>query len=313
MNQIKGVMAFVASAAELSFTGAARTLDVSPQAVAGSISRLESDMGVRLFNRTTRSISLTDEGQAFLSRVAPTLAEFNDAIASARDTSASPRGVLRITTATAFGRRYLLPQIPLFHSRYPAVRLDISMSDQKVDLIRDGFDVAIRGGKLADSSLITRRVCALTMAYVASPAYLKKWGTPKTPDELADHQIIALKFTSGASVAWEFRVRGKSVVFEPKQPTLTLSDTDLVGDAAVSGMGIARMALHFAWPHLQAGKLKLILMPFNDPSAREMVIHYPHREHVAPRVKAFVEFMLGALAREPSLQATLKDVAIYAA
>lgn len=270
-------------------------------------------MGVRLFNRTTRSISLTDEGQAFLSRVAPPLAEFNDAIASARDASASPNGVLRVTTAAAFGRRYLLPQIPVFHQRFPGVRLDISMTDQKVDLVRDGFDVAIRGGKLADSSLITRRVCALTMVYVASPAYLEKWSKPKAPAELAEHEIIALKFTSGASVAWEFRVRGKSVLFEPKQPTLTLSDTDLVGDAAVAGMGIARMALHFAWHHLQVGKLKLVLMPFNDPSAREMVIHYPHREHVAPRVKVFVEFMLEALAREPSLQATLKDAAIYTA
>lgn len=313
MNEVKGVMAFVASATEMSFTRAARTLDVSPQAVAGSVARLESAMRVRLFNRTTRSISLTDEGQAFLSRIAPTLAEFNDAIASARDTSASPVGVLRVTTATAFGRRYLLPQIASFHQRYPGVRLDISMSDQKADLIRDGFDVAIRGGKLADSSLITRRVCALTMVYVASPAYLEKWGTPKKPDDLAQHQIVALKFASGASVGWEFKVRGKSVLFEPKHPSLTLSDTDLVGDAAVAGMGIARMALHFAWPHLQAGTLKLVLAPYNDPSAREMVIHYPHREHVAPRVKAFVDFMLQALAHEPSLQATLKDVAMYTA
>ncbi len=313
MNQVKGVMAFVASATELSFTGAARTLDVSPQAIAASIARLESAMGVRLFNRTTRSISLTDEGQAFLSRVAPPLAEFNDAIASVRDTSAAPSGVLRVTTAAAFGRRYLLPQIPLFHDRFPAVRLDVSMSDQKVDLIRDGLDVAIRGGKLVDSSLITRRVCALTMVYVASPAYLKRWGVPKTPDDLANHQTVALKFAFGASVAWEFRVRGKSVLFEPKSPTLTLSDTDLVGDAAVAGMGVARMALHFAWPHLQAGKLKLILMPFNDPSTREMVIHYPHREHVASRVKVFVDFMLAALTREPSLNAKLNDAKVYEA
>lgn len=313
MNQVKGVLAFVAAANELSFTAAARTLDVSPQAVAGSIARLEAVLGVRLFNRTTRSLSLTDEGQTFFARVAPTLAEFQDAIAATRDASAAPSGVLRLTTGAAFGRHYLLPLIAAFHTRCPGVRLDISMNDNKVDLIRDGFDVAIRGGTIADSSLITRRVCALAMVCVASPAYLQKFGAPKVPEDLANHQIISLRFLSGLIAAWDFRVRGKAVTFEFKQSTLTLSDTGLVGDAAIAGMGITRMALHFAWPHLQASRLKLVLMPFNDPGAREMVIHYPHREHVAPRVKAFVEFMLASLKDEPSLRATLKEAAVYAA
>ena len=311
MNQVKGVLAFVAAANELSFTAASRTLDVSPQAVAGSIARLEATLGVRLFNRTTRSLSLTDEGQAFFARVAPTLAEFQDAIATTRDTSAAPSGVLRVTTGAAFGRHYLVPLIPAFHQQYPGVRLDVSMNDNKVDLIRDGFDVAIRGGTIADSSLITRHVCALAMVYVASPAYLKKFGAPKAPEDLANHQIISLRFLSGAIASWDFRVRGKAVAFEPKEPTLTLSDTGMVADAAIAGLGITRMALHFAWPYLQSGRLKLVLMPFNDPGAREMVIHYPHREHVAPRVKAFVEFMLAALRHEPSLHATLKDAAPY--
>jgi DNA-binding transcriptional LysR family regulator len=313
MNEVRGILAFVAAANELSFTAAARTLDVSPQAVAGIIARLETTLGVRLFNRTTRSLSLTDEGQAFFARVAPTLAEFQDAIASARDTSAAPGGVLRVTTGAAFGRHYVVPLIPAFQRQYPGVRLEISMNDNMVDLIRDGFDVAIRGGTIADSSLITRRVCTLAMVYVASPAYLKKFGTPKTPEDLANHQIIALRFLSGAISQWDFRLRGKAVAFEATQPTLTLSDTGMVGDAAVAGMGVTRMALHFAWPHLQAGRLKLVLMPYNDPGAREMVIHYPHREHVAPRVKAFVDFMLASLEDEPSLHATLKDAAPYAA
>ena len=313
MNHAKGVLAFVAAAKELSFTTAARTLDVSPQAVAGSIARLEATLGVRLFNRTTRSLSLTDEGQAFFARMAPMLAEFQDAIASTRDTSAAPNGVLRVTTGAAFGRHYLMPLIPAFHKQYPGVRLDVSMNDNKVDLIRDGFDVAIRGGTIADSSLITRHVCALAMVYVASPAYLKKFGAPKAPEDLANHQIISLRFLSGAISSWDFRVRGKAVTFDPKQSTLTLSDTGLVGDAALAGMGVARMALHFAWPHLKAARLKLVLMPFNDPGAREMVIHYPHRQHVAPRVKAFVDFMLASLKEEPSLNATLKDASVYAA
>jgi DNA-binding transcriptional LysR family regulator len=313
MDQIKGVLAFVAAASEQSFTAAARTLDVSPQAVAGSIARLETGLSVRLFNRTTRSLSLTDEGQVFFARIAPTLAEFQDAIAATRDSSATPSGVLRVTTGAAFGRHYLMPLLPAFHKQYPSVRLDISMNDNKVDLIADGFDVAIRGGTIADSSLITRRVCSLAMVCVASPAYLKKFGPPATPEALTDHKIIALRFLSGAMAAWDFRVRSKAVSFEPKAPALTLSDTAVLADAAIAGMGIARMALHFAWPHLVAGRLKLVLHGFNDPGAREMVIHYPHRAHVAPRVKAFVDFMLVALQREPSLRATLKDAAPYVA
>lgn len=312
MDQIKGVFAFVVAANELSFTAAARTLDVSPQAVAGSIARLETALGVRLFNRTTRSLSLTDEGQAFFTRVSPTLAEFQDAISSTRDSSAAPSGVLRVTTGAAFGRHYLLPLLPAFRKQYPGVRLDISMSDNKTDLIREGFDVAIRGGTIADSSLITRRVCALSMVCVASPAYLKKFGIPKAPDDLTNHQIISLRFISGAISSWDFRVRGKAMTFEPKQSVVTLSDTGLVGDAAIAGMGITRIALHFAWPHLLAGRLKIVLLPFNDPGVREMVIHYPHREHVAPRVKAFVEFMLLTLKADSSLHATLRDAAVYA-
>ena len=112
---------------------------------------------------------------------------------------------------------------------------------------------------------------------------------------------------------WDIRVRGKAVAFEPKQPTVTLSDTGLVGDAAVVGLGITRMALHVAWPHLQAGRLKLVLMPFNDPGAREMVIHYPHRERVARRMKAFIDFILASLKDEPTLHAALEDAPIYGA
>jgi DNA-binding transcriptional LysR family regulator len=313
MDQIKGVLAFVAAANERSFTAASRALDVSPQAVAAGIARLETALDVRLFNRTTRSLSLTDEGHALFTRIAPTLAEFQDAIASTRDSSATPSGVLRVTTGAAFGRCYLLPLLSTFHKHYPGVRLDISMNDNKVDLIREGFDVAIRGGSIADSSLITRRVCSLSMVYVASPSYLKKFGVPETPEDLANHQIISLRFLSGALSTWDFRVRGKAVTFEPKQSNLTLSDTALVGEAAVAGMGITRMALHFAWPHLMAGRLKVVLQPFNDPGSREMVIHYPHRSHVAPRVKAFVEFVLPALQRAPSLRATVKEASRFLA
>lgn len=312
MEHLRGTLAFVTAAKYGSFTLAARALDLSPQAVATSIARLETALGARLFNRTTRSIALTEEGHAFLTRAEIGLAALEDAAQSVRDKEKSPAGVVRVTAGAAFGRRYLIPILPGFQKRFPDVRLDVSFDDRKVDLVRDGFDVAMRGGSIADSSLITRRICALSSVTIASPAYLKKYGVPRVPDDLHAHRIIMLRFASGLSMPWEFRVKGKLLTFDAAAPTLTLSDTELVVDAAAAGMGITRAALHFAWPHLVAGRLKVVLNAFNEPGAREIVIHYPHREHVAPRIKAFVDYALETLQNDPTLVTTPKAAAAFA-
>jgi DNA-binding transcriptional LysR family regulator len=313
MESVRSTLAFVTAAKEGSFTQAARTLDLSPQAVAASIARLEQTLGVRLFNRTTRSIALTEEGQRFLAHAEVGLAMLNDALQSVRDGESAPSGLVRITTGAAFARRYLLTLLPAFNREFPEVRLDINFDDRRADLVRDGYDVAIRGGAIADSSLVTRRVCALHTICVASPAYLRRFGVPRSPDELAQHRIIGLRFASGRAATWDFRVRGKSVQFQPSQPVLTLSDTEAVGDAAAGGIGIARVAMHFAWRHLVSGELKVVLNHCNDAGNREMVLHYPHREFIAPRIRAFVDFMLAALKQEPSLQAPLQSLAQYEA
>jgi len=311
MDHVRGILAFVTAANEGSFTQAARQLDLSPQAVAASIARLEQSLGARLFNRTTRSIALTEEGQRFLARAQTGVAALNDAVQSLRDRSDAPSGLVRVTTGAAFARRYLLRIVPAFSRAYPDVRLDLSFEDRRVDIVREGFDVAIRGGAVADSSLITRRVCALHTICVASPDYLRRHGVPALPEDLAQHRIIALRFASGSSATWDFRLRGKQVQFEPQQPVLTLSDTEAVGDAAAAGLGIARVAMHFAWHYLVAGKLKVVLGHCHDAGNREMVIHYPHREFIAPRIRAFVDFTLAALKDEPSLHATTKSLAQY--
>jgi DNA-binding transcriptional LysR family regulator len=311
MEHLRGTLAFVTAAKQGSFTQAARTLDLSPQAVAASIARLESALDVRLFNRTTRSIALTEEGHAFLSRAELGLAALEDATQSVRDKEKSPAGVVRVTSGAAFGRIYLMPMLAEFRKRYPNVRLDLSFDDRKVDLVRDGYDIAFRGGAIADSSLITRRICALNFVMVASPAYLKKYGIPKTPDDLYQHQIIMLRFATGVSVPWNLRVKGKVVTFDAPSPSLTLSDTAAVGDAAVMGLGITLVSQHFAWPHLQAGRLKAVLHSFNEPGTRELVMHYPHREHVAPRIRAFVEYALETLQSDPTLQTSTKSLAPF--
>jgi DNA-binding transcriptional LysR family regulator len=311
LEHLRGTLAFVTAAKHGSFTQAARTLDLSPQAVAASIARLETALDARLFNRTTRSLSLTEEGHAFLARAEVGIAALEDAAHSVRDKEQTPSGVVRVTSGAAFGRRYLLPTVAGFNARFPKVRLDLSFDDRKVDLVRDGYDVAFRGGAIADSSLITRRICPLNLAMVASPAYLRKFGVPKTPDDLHQHRIILLKFSSGSSMPWSLRVKGKEIAFDVAAPALTLSDTAAVGDAAAMGLGIARVSLHFVWTALQAGQLKVVLNQFNVPGTRELVLHYPHREHLAPRIKAFVNYSLESLQNDPNLQISPKSLAPY--
>jgi DNA-binding transcriptional LysR family regulator len=204
-----------------------------------------------------------------------------------------------------------MPILSGFRKKYPNIRLDLAFDDRKVDLVRDGYDIAFRGGAIADSSLITRRICALNFVMVASPAYLKKYGVPKTPDDLHQHQIIMLRFATGASVSWNLRVKGKVTTFEAPSPSLILSDTAAVGEAAVMGLGITLVSQHFAWPHLQAGRLKVVLNAFSEPGTRELVMHYPHREHVAPRIRAFVDYALETLQNDPTLQTSGKSLAPF--
>jgi DNA-binding transcriptional LysR family regulator len=148
---------------------------------------------------------------------------------------------------------------------------------------------------------------------VASPSYLKKCGVPKTPDDLHRHHIVMLRFASGLTVPWEFKLKGKAFNFETASPSIVISDTEGVGDAAVLGLGIARVSLHFAWPHLQSGRLNIVLNEFNEPGKREMSIQYPHRQHIAPRVKAFVDYAIDRLSRDTTLSATMKDATQFAA
>lgn len=311
MENLRATVAFIAAAKHGSFTRAARALDLSPQAVAASVARLEAALQVRLFNRSTRAIALTEEGTRFFQRAEHGLAILAGAAQSLKDSEQEPSGLVRVSTGAAFGRRYLLPILPEFRQRFPKVQLEVVFDDHKVDLVRDGFDVAIRGGVITDSSLITRTICGLFGVMVASPDYLRRYGVPKTPEHLSAHQIIQLRFASGISVPWTLRVKGKLTSFECEAPALVLSDTETVADAAALGLGIARASLHFAWAHLQAGRLVLVLNSFNDPGTREMVLHYPHRAHLAPRVKAFVDYTMACLKAVTALQATPKSVSQF--
>jgi DNA-binding transcriptional LysR family regulator len=308
MDTIKGVSVFLQTVARGSFSKAADQLGVSPQSVSHTIAQLEVHLGVRLFNRTTRSLVLTDEGQRFQEASQLAMQFFDDAIESVAQGKA-PSGVVRLSVGVGFGRRYVLPELLSFRAKYPEVQVELSFDDRKVDLVREGFDVVVRGGVISDSSLITRRLCDLSSVLVASPAYLKKYGVPKKPADLAQHQVVQMRFLSGISPVWEFKNRQ---VFEPRG-SVVLSDPEAVGDAARLGLGIAQTSVHHAWDWLRSGQLKVVLFKDFVSANREVVMQYPHRTQTAARVKVFVDHMVRAMAANADLQFKSAEVAKFAA
>lgn len=309
LDQVRGLRAFVAAAQRLSFTRAADELGVSPQAVAAAVARLERSLGVRLLNRSTRSMATTPEGARLLPRAADALERLRDAAAAAAHGD-TPAGRVSVSVAVSFARRFVLPELPRLLGRHPALAVELSMEDRRVDVVREGFDVAIRGGAVVDAGLVGRRVAAIRTVLVASPRYLQQAGVPRRPAELAAHRLIGLRFVSGAMQAWTF-VGDDPTRLPPH--ALVVSDPEAVARAAELGLGIGAVGSHHVWPQLRAGRLKVVLADAFRPAAGELSIQYPHREHLAPRVRAVVEHLLAAWAKHPDLQATAAELKRHAA
>lgn len=241
-----------------------------------------------------------------------------DALDAAIDRVAVQRteaaGKVRISSGVAVGHRYVLPLLPLLAARHPKIIPDIVFDDRRVDLVRDGFDIALRGGVLDDSSLISRRVCSLLTVLAASPDYLARHGVPRQPDDLAGHRLIAVRFLTGRTSPWPFRTaRGKLEERIPDQAAVIVSDPEAAVETAASGLGVAQVGVHHAWRYLREGRLKLVLAEHHDAGAREMALQYPHRALVAPRVRATVDLLLQELGKVEALQVRPEDLRAYRA
>src|SRR5687767_4913992 len=185
MKQLQGLLAFVEAATTGSLTAAAERLEVTPAAVSKSLARLEAQLGVRLLNRSTRRLSLTAEGAGFLAKARLALRALDDAVDEVSQAARVPAGRVRISVGIAFGRRWVLPLLPVLTRQHPALSIELDLDNRPVDLVAEGFDIGIRGAVLEDSSLVARRVCRLPVVLVASPAYLKQAGVPVSVDELS--------------------------------------------------------------------------------------------------------------------------------
>ena len=269
-----------------SFVGAARALEMPKSTVSRKVSDLEARLGARLLQRTTRKLNLTDVGHAYYQHAARVVAEIEEAELAVTRMQQTPRGLLRVTAPLNFGE--LAPVIASFLERHPEVRVEMVCTDRVVDLVEEGFDVAIRTGQLADSTLISRSLGGLQSYLVASGAFLEKHGTPQEPRDL--ERFDCLVFGAGAARAsWKLS-RGEQMLSVNVRARLIVNDFDFLEQTVQAGLGIALLPVSRATLHLRAGRLTRVLPQWCSP---ETPVHavYPSTRHLSPKVMAFLEHL----------------------
>jgi LysR family transcriptional regulator, regulator for bpeEF and oprC len=287
-------MSFIKTASFGSFTAAAKQLGITPAAVSKNVQKLEDDLGVRLFQRTTRQLSLTEEGQILFERCREPIDDLDRATAAITDHRNAVAGTLRVSGATTFGRRILAPCLAEFLARYPQLEVEIAIDDRFSDLIAEGYDVAIRGGELPDSNMVARRLMDITAGVYGSPAYFRRYGEPKTPENLKKHNCIRLRMTgSNRLLPWEFEKDGTLVAPEV-HGTLVVNDTEAILEAVSAGHGIALLSDLLVRTDPRGAHLKRVLSDYRFPP-RGLYACYPNRKHLPPKIKAFIDFVVEKL------------------
>ncbi|MBT5110779.1 MAG: LysR family transcriptional regulator [Rhodospirillaceae bacterium] len=296
MDPSSEMSVFVEVVRQGGFSAAARTLNRTPSAVSKQISRLEDRLGVRLLNRTTRQLNMTEEGEAYFDRAAVILADIMETEAMVANQGAAPRGLLRVTCSTTFGRQKIVPVLPEFLTRYPELRMQLSLSDTLIDLVQDGFDVALRMGELNDSSLVARRLALIQRLVCAAPSYIEKHGLPEHPEQLSDHNCLVHRDVTAMN-DWAFRLDGDIRKIHVGG-SFESNSAVAIHEAALAGLGVAQMASFVAAPDLKAGRLVSCLDKFVD-SERPIYAVYPHRRHLTQKVRVFIDYLVDHFAATP--------------
>lgn len=289
-ERLDSLTIFVQVARSLSFSAAARQLGMSPSAVSRAVQRLEVRLGTKLFHRTTRSLSLTDEGTGFYDSGRQILRDLEAAELSLSRSQSIPSGILRLSIMPSMGHLHIMPALPKFTAQYPDLKLDISLSDQRSDLIEAGIDVAIRVGFSPDSSLIMQSLGTARDVVCASPQYLEKWGIPKTPDELQHHLCINhVVRQTGRIRAWRFQQQGKLFSLNlAGQLSIDHAETAIAG--AIAGMGIVQFYNFMVGNALSKGYLVPLLQDY-APAGVPIALMYAQKQYLSAKIKVFVAFM----------------------
>ena len=291
LESLTGLIAFARTASLGSYTAAARSLGVSPSAVSKNVQRLEEQLKVRLFMRTTRSLTLTPEGRDLQERTLRLLHEVEQIEQAAASARAEPAGLMRITAPLPVGTHILAPALPRFRALYPKVTIDLRMGDRYTDLIEEGIDVALRVGLTGDSRLISRPLAPHKLCAFAAPEYLARRGTPRAIDDLIGHDCVNFRYqSSGQTLRWPFQVGERMVEMTPESG-IVIDATDGVLAAVAAGGGIGIAPTYAAAHYVQRGMLVPILP---DLAVERFMITamWPESRRGSPNVKAFVEFLL---------------------
>lgn len=296
MDQLQALRVFRQTVEGGSFAETARRLGLSPAAISKNIRELEAHLGVRLLNRTTRRMSLTEAGQRYYEQIARVLDDLSDADNSLGPLQQMPSGLLRVSAPMAFTLTRLSDAIIGFLDRHPDLTLDLKLEDRRVDLVKEGIDVAIRGSdRLEDSSLIARKLTTLRHVICASPGYFAQYGCPQIPDDLRTHNCV--QFTlSGHVQQWSFARMGQSVSV-PVNGRYKVTTSLAVRDALLAGFGLSLIPCIYVERDIAEGRLVTAL---DDWSAVETSIHvvYPSRQYILPKVRAFVDFLADEMQEE---------------
>jgi len=291
LNQLDGLVAFWKVAQARGFSAAAAALEVSPSALSQAIRTLEARLGVRLLNRSTRSVSLTEAGQAYLLRIGPAITEMLEAGEQLHALQGRPSGVLRINAARIAVAVALQPLLPGFLKAYPDVHVELTNDEGYVDIVDGGFDAGVRLGESVHKDMIAVPLGGpITVAVVGAPTYFKSHPVPLHPDELADHNCVRFRFSgSGAIFKWEFNVDGRTVEYEIGG-NLTITDSLFSIDVALDGVGLAYTFEDLALPHIRNKALKRVLQPYS-PIFPGFYLYYPSRRHQSSKLKALVDYV----------------------
>jgi DNA-binding transcriptional LysR family regulator len=296
MDKLQAMQLFTRVVDTGSFTAAAEQLGISRALASKLIQNLEDALGVRLLNRTTRRLSLTESGQNYYQRVSDVLSRLSEAEAEATELQIDPRGRLRVSAPIPFSTVHLAPAIAEFQRLHPRVEFDLNLNDRRVDLVEEGFDLAIRISQLADSSLMARKIAPCRMVAVASPEYLAEHGEPEKPADLARHECLRYTLTPN-SEAWEFEREGSSISV-PAHARMAVNNGDFIAAAAAAGIGIARLPTFIVADYLRNGTLRRILSSWTLPPIAVYAV-YPKTRTLPAKTRRLIDFLVERFGPEP--------------
>jgi DNA-binding transcriptional LysR family regulator len=299
MEKLEEMMTFAKVVELKSFSAAARALDTSKSLISKQVGALESALGVRLLNRTTRRMSLTEIGAAYYEHCQRIVHEIEAAEQTVGQLQAEPRGVLRITTPMVFAALHLAPALQAFLKRYDKVEIDVNATERVVDLIEEGYDLAIRIIDQPASMMVARKIAPVRWVTCASPAYLKRHGKPRTPHDLLNHQCLVNPTLESLRNGWRYRVGNKEVIV-PVSGNCRVNNSEVLLHMALADMGIVLFPTYVVGPHLKSGRLKEVLSDSISHPDMSLYATYLPTRYMQPKVRAFIDHLVDYFGPEPA-------------